>query len=139
MVQNEYIVEIDADPARIVGVLADVERWHEWSDTVDEVRRLDAGPFTVGSRALVRQPRLPATEWTVTELDPAVGFSWESRSRGIHTVAAHHVEPGPGGTRVRLRLVQTGPLSRVALLVAGRLVRRYLRMEGDGLKRRCEQ
>ncbi|MFC4021892.1 hypothetical protein ACFOW4_28680 [Micromonospora sp. GCM10011542] len=56
------------------------------------------------------------------------------RSRGEHRVL-----PLPDGrSRVELVLDQSGPLAGPIGFLYGDLVRRYLRLEADGLRRRCE-
>ena len=83
-------------------VLTDVESWSAWTSTVTSVHRLDDGPFRLGSRAKIQQPRIPETEYVVTELERGRSFTWVASGPGVRTTARHDVEPLPdGGTRVR--------------------------------------
>lgn len=135
----ESTVVIDAPPSRVWEVFSDVARWPEWTPTVDTLDLLDPGPLHVGSRARIRQPRLPVAVWRVTELVDGRRFTWVSGGPGLRTAGVHEVEAAPGGTRARLVIEQTGPLAPLVNLLAGKLTRRYLDQEGQGLKARSER
>ena len=135
----EVSVEVAAPAAKVWAVLAAVERWPEWTASVTSVRRLDGGELAVGSRARIRQPGLPAAAWRVTALEPGRYFEWEASGPGMKAVAAHEVRASvSGGSAVRLSLRQTGPLSWLLGFWLAKVSRRYVEMEAQGLKRRCE-
>jgi uncharacterized protein YndB with AHSA1/START domain len=135
----EIEIDIEATPEAVWAVLADVERWPEWTPSMTLVRRLEDGPFGVSSTARVRQPRLPQAVYTVTEYEPGRAFTWAARSPGVTTTGGHHVVSREDGhATVRLTLDQTGVLAPLVGLFAARLARRYVTLEAEGLKRRCE-
>lgn len=127
---------IDASPEQVWEALADVSRWPEWTPTIDSVRRLDDGPFRVGSRAEVRQPRLPKATWEVTELAPGRSFTWEATGPGTRTIGRHEVVPDGTGSTVTLGIEQAGPMGAVAALVWRRLTQRYIEIEARSLDAR---
>jgi uncharacterized membrane protein len=129
-----------AAPARAVfDTYADVERWPSWTSSVTSVELLDPGPLRIGSRARIRQPRLPVTVWQVTTLAPGKEFSWQAFGPGVLTTGTHRVSENADGTsHVTAILEQRGPLGFVVGLMSSRLTRRYLRTEVDGLKAYCE-
>jgi len=133
-------IEIEAPAETVFTVYADVERWPTWTPTVTSVERLDDGRFQVGSRARVRQPRLPVAVWEVTELVTARSFTWVARGPGVVTIGTHEVAPLPEGDRctATATLDQTGLLGPVLGLLTKRLTDRYLEAEVRGLKARCE-
>jgi carbon monoxide dehydrogenase subunit G len=132
-------VEIAATPARVWDVMSDGEHWAEWTPSVTSVEIFDK-PLRVGSRALIKQPKLPPGRFKVTALDPGRSFTWGSGIPGVVYCHAHHsVEPSPVGTRARLALHFSGLLGGI---MAGRmadLINEYLAMEAAGLKRYCEE
>ena len=137
--EQSTTVDIAATPEQVWEVLADVERWSEWTETVTWVRRLDEGPLRSGSRAKVNQPKIPETEYVVTELEPGQSFTWVATGPGVRTTARHDIEARPdGGTRVRLSVEQAGPLGSVMGRFYRGLTDRYLANEAAGLKARSE-
>jgi uncharacterized membrane protein len=132
-------IVVAADPARVWEVLSDVERWPERITTYQSVERLDDGPLKVGSRARVKQDKLAAGVWEVTEMILGESFVWTSRQPGVRLVGCHLVTAEPvGGVRLTLEIEQSGPLSWMITLLMGRLVRRYVDIEGAALKAAAE-
>jgi uncharacterized membrane protein len=135
----ERSIDIGAPRERVWQVLTDVERWPEWTASMRRVRYVTGDQLVPGSRVGIEQPRLPALIWNVTEVRPLEYFAWSTRSSGLTTLASHRLQEAPtGGVRVTLRIEQRGALGWLVGLLTARMTRRYLRMEAEGLKRRCE-
>jgi hypothetical protein len=133
-------VEIDAPLDRIWAVLIDVERWPEWTASVRRAEKVDSGPLTAGSRVLVEQPNLRTSHYRVDVVRAPEDFTWTTRSPGVTTRAGHVLAPiGDGRVRMELTLDQSGPLAPLIGRLYGSLLRRYLGLEAEGLKRRCER
>ena len=115
-----------------------VERWPEWTSTMTNVRRLDAGASAVGSRVRIQQPKFLPAVWRVTELDAEKGFSWVTESLGLRLKAEHLVKTSAVGSRVTLSFWFSGPLGALAARVYGNLSQRYIAIEAEGLRKRCE-
>lgn len=135
----EVSEQIAAPVDRVWSVLVDVERTPEWSASMTSVQRLDDGPFGVGSRVRIEQPRLPPAVWQVTELTAERSFTWVTAAAGVRTTAIHVLEPTEDGTRATLVVEQTGLLAGVVGLLLGRMTRRYVDTELAGLTTRAEQ
>ena len=130
---------IHASPERVWSTLLDVERWPQSTTSMTSVERLDRGPFQLGSRARIKQPKLPPLVWTVTDFQPLRGFTWTASSPGAATFATHELAPGPDGTTsVTLAIYRRGPLAALLDLLFGGLTRDYVTREIEGLKRTCE-
>jgi len=134
----ETTVDIAADADRIWATWVDIEGWPDWSESVESAQRLDDGEFDVDSPARLKQPKMRAAEWEVTDVDPGRSFVWRTRSGGLDMVATHAMEPTGDGVRVALSFELTGPLSGLVGRLGGGRIRRYIGMEGDGLKAHCE-
>lgn len=130
---------VEAPPAAVFDVYADVEGWPTWTSSVTKAQRADPGPLRVGSRARIRQPRLPAGEWTVVDVTPGRSFTWERRGPGLRTVGRHLLTPENTGCLVVAELEHLGVAAPLIAALTKGLTRRYLQLETAGLKNRCEQ
>ena len=132
-------VDVNAPPERVWAVMADAERWHEWTPSVTSVQLLDK-PLAVGGRAVIRQPELPPAKFRITAMEPGRSFTWATGYPGVVYVHAKHtVEPTPTGARARLALRFDGLLGGMMGKKMAALNRRYLKMEAAGLKRFSEE
>lgn len=138
MTVYERRIDIVAPPAVVFAVMADVERWHEWTASIRGVRLFGGAPLAPGRRALVRQPGLPPALWTVTDLQPDREFTWVSVAPGLRVTARHAALDTPGGTRALLSLTYTGPFGDWLARVTRGITERYLLLEAEGLKARSE-
>ncbi|TQS41933.1 SRPBCC family protein [Cryptosporangium phraense] len=100
--------------------------------------RLDDLPLQVGSEADVRQPGLRPARWRVTELTPGRALVWQSTTSGVTSIGSHVVSPRSGGSRLELRIRQSGRLAGLVGLLYGRKVRRYLEREAEGFRAAAE-
>lgn len=130
-------VEIDAPPSQVWPVMADVERWPEWTPSVRRIVRLTPGPLQSGSRVRIHQPKFPPAWWRVTAFEPGRSFTWVSVAPGLRVTARHDVEAAPGGSRVTLSIRYEGQFGPWFADRTRSLNERYLAMEALGLKARC--
>jgi len=132
-------IEIEAPAASVWDVFADVERWPDWTASMERVVALDGPGIDVGKRFEIKQPRLPTVVWEVTAVEPGASWTWRQRSPGATTLASHEVVAQDGGrTLVRQRIDQRGPVGVAAGLLMRRLTKRYLELEARGLKAHSE-
>ncbi len=133
-------IEVAAPAATVWDVFADVERWPEWTASVERVVALDGPGLEVGKRFEIDQPRFPRLVWEVTAVDPGTSWTWRQRSPGGTTLAPHEVAAdGPARSVVRQRIDQRGPIGALVGALMRRTTRRYLELEAQGLKARSEQ
>jgi hypothetical protein len=133
-------VEISTSASIVWDVFADVERWAEWTESIERIVPLDGPGIEVGKRFKIKQPRMPNLVWTVTEVDPGVSWTWRQRSLGATTIASHEVVPQEGDrTLVRQRIEQRGPLGAAVGVLMLHRTKAYLHLEAEGLKARTEQ
>lgn len=133
-------IDIDAPSDVVWGVFIDIERWAEWTASIDRIVALDGPGLEVGKRFEIKQPRFPKLVWQVTEVAPGRSWTWTQRSFGGTTAASHEVVAVDAGrTLVRQTIDQRGPIGALLGRMMRGMTRRYLGMEAHGLKVRSEQ
>ncbi|HET7738532.1 MAG TPA: SRPBCC family protein [Tepidiformaceae bacterium] len=137
--RTEVEFEVEASPEDVWAVMKDVERWPEWSESITSAALENARVLGAGVSARIKQPRVPAMTWQVTDYVEGERFTWEATTTGSKSVAWHSVsEIAPGRTKVVLGVEQTGVLVPILKPLLGRMTKRFVAMEAEGLKRRAE-
>jgi hypothetical protein len=141
MTQTHFNITADvpASPPLVWSVMADIERWPEWTASVSRVSKLSPGRLQVGSRVRIHQPKLPPALWRVTELQPDAGFTSVSVAPGVKVTARHTLEATAGGCRVTLSIGFEGWFGRWLARWTHDLNNRYLALEARGLQARCAE
>lgn len=135
----ERSIDIAAPAERVWEMVADIERWPERIETVDEVERLTPPPTGVGSRFRLKQPKLPEAEWEVTAWQAPTWFEWRQQSGGVTNIAGHRIEPLDGArSRLTLTIDLTGLFAPIGGLMYRGLINRYMGIEAEGMKRAAE-
>ena len=136
--QFSISIDINAPADRVYEVMSEIDRWQEWTPSVTSIKRLDTGPFVVGSRAVIRQPKFPPALWTVIAIDGRRSFTWSNRAPGIKVIAYHSVDAKGDRSKATLSLKYEGLLGRLLARMTRGITNRYLAMEAKGLKARSE-
>jgi carbon monoxide dehydrogenase subunit G len=131
-------ISINAPPAVVWSVMADVERWPEWTASIRSVEAFDGAELAVGRRYRIAARGVPAATWRVERVDDGRGFVWVTTS-GIRIIAGHTIEPEDGGCNVTLSIRTEGLLAALFGPAITRLSRRNMELEAEGLKRRSEE
>ena len=135
----ENVIHIEAPIEVVWAVTEDIERWPEWTPTMNSIKRISQGEFGIGSTALVKQPALPETQWTVTVFKPNEQFTWEGQMMpGMRTVATHEMVATESGTQSLLWVEMSGFMARLLWPFIRSSVQQALEQENAGLKGRCE-
>ena len=133
-------VEIDAAATTVWDVFVEVEQWPEMTESVTSLVALDGPGIEVGKRFEIKQPRMPKLVWEVTAVEPGVSWTWRQKSPGGTTYATHEVIPQRDArTLVKQRIDQRGVIGVAVGVLMLRMTKRYLDLEGQGLKARSEE
>jgi carbon monoxide dehydrogenase subunit G len=140
LAKYERTIEINAEPSAVWLVIADVERWPEWTPSILSVVRIAPGPFGLDSTARVRPRGFRESVLHVTEFSPGRSFTWEgSGGPGLRIVMSHVVAPADSGSRVTLTVAAAGPAALLVGWLVARMSKRNVDIEAESLKRRIEE
>jgi uncharacterized protein YndB with AHSA1/START domain len=134
----ENTIYIDASPEVVWEITIDVEKWAEWTPTIETIKRVDTKPLGPGSKVRLKQPMQPESLWIVKKFETGRIFAWETHRRGLHITAIHEMAPHGVGTVNRLVVEMNGALVILLWPFLKLAVNKTLADENNGLKFRCE-
>jgi carbon monoxide dehydrogenase subunit G len=131
----EETTVVDAPIEQVWRLTTDIQDWAAFLPTVQRLERLDTGELRVGSSARIKQPRQSTAVWTVTCIDPAREFSWETSRMGVRMIGRHLLEATGAGTRMTLVLETSGAGAGLLTALFGGMMRSSLRRETESFAR----
>ncbi len=141
--RTEGEIEIDADPAEVMEVIADFEAYPEWADveSADVLERDDEGRGTAVAYRISMMGFSVAYTLEYRYAPAHAGVAWSTReaSGSVKEIEGEYVlEESDAGTRVTYRL-SVEPAVPLPGLVRRQAEKRIVRTALEGLKRRVEE
>jgi hypothetical protein len=118
--------------------MVDVERWNEWTASINSIKKLNGSSFGKGTCLLIEQPKLPKSIWKVSEIEDGKSFTMKKGNFFLTVTAKHILEPVIGGTLLTLSLEFSGLLAKWVAAKYQPLMEEYLATEAAGLKKESE-
>ncbi|MGO4702772.1 SRPBCC family protein [Dyella sp. 2RAB6] len=108
MWRHEASIEIEAAPARIWQLFADVPGWKHWNAGIESIEL--HGPFAEGTSFSMKPPGVDAFTSTLIEVQEPRVFTDQTVVDEVTVVVSHRIEP-LAATRSRVSYVSvvTGP------------------------------
>ena len=131
-------MSIEAPPAQVWQVLADIDQWPSWSPGVESV--VCVTPESDGEQTAYRidQPPLPHALWTVTDWRPEVGFTWQTHGASSLLTMTFRLQPSAVGTDASVDLHWSGAMAWMARAAYGPVSLRYADSHLRALKAVCD-
>lgn len=105
---HEESIEIDATPARIWSVLADVPGWKRWNAGIERIEL--HGPFITGTTFTMQPPGTDAFVSTLIAVEEQGGFTDETVIDETRVIVEHRIDAlTPRTARVTYATRITGP------------------------------
>jgi len=138
MIINNTIY-INAPLDTVWKVTEDVEKWSEWTPTIDSISLTKGIPLQLASCVEIKQPGQPMSEWTVTTFIPHKHFEWEHKRAGLWIKASHEMHKDKEGTTNILQIESKGILTLLLWPILFFGIKKALQQENMGLKKHCEE
>jgi Polyketide cyclase / dehydrase and lipid transport len=132
----QHSVLIDASPADIYTLYADVVRWPIWDSEVQESSI--SGVFETGATGSLKPKGGPKSKIFFTDVKPNTSFTVQSKLPLCTMTFEHELVPNGLSTTATHRVLFTGLLSPVFGRLIGNGIRRTLPETMRGLKRAAE-
>lgn len=136
MVSFEHKIIIQAQHSRVFTINSDVRRWKAWDLGIEE--SAIEGPFVRGAKGRLKLKKGPAIAIDFVEVIDGESFAVEARARLCRIRYEQKIIPSGMDTKVRSKVMLTGPLSSLYGSVMGQEIKIALQRTLAGLKSFCE-